>query len=431
MTLSTPRCDPAPKQQSTLVESNARPCARTVDAVTAPAGRDAAGLRVVYVINGLGPGGAEQSLAELLPLFQQAGIRPHVVCLKHRDIGVEGAVRALGCGVTFLPAGGWYTRVRGLRAVLRTNPADIIHSTLFEASVVSRLAALGTGIPVLTSLVNTNYEDAHRRDPNIRLLRLHGAQAIDAVTARYFTAHFHAISEAVKQSAIRSLGIPAERITVVFRGRTRERLGFPGVDRRRATRERLGIDDDETVILNVGRQEHQKGQRYLLEAAASLLPRHDRLRILIAGREGHATPELERMMARLGLAPRVVFLGYRTDVPDLLAAADIFVFPSLFEGLGGSALEAMAMGLPVVASDIPALREVVEDGSSGILVAPGSSDSLARALDRLVQDPGLRIRMGNRGMQLFDQKFTIERSAREMIALYERVIYDDAVQPSR
>src|SRR5690606_9579734 len=114
------------------------------------------------------------------------------------------------------------------------------------------------------------YEDAHRRDPNIRTWRLRAVQVVDAVTGRLLTKHFHAVGEAVKESAVRSLWIPPGRITVVRRGRGRARLGHPGAQRRRIARERLGIDPEELVVLNLGRQEHQKGQRYLLEAAAAL-----------------------------------------------------------------------------------------------------------------------------------------------------------------
>lgn len=135
------------------------------------------------------------------------------------------------------------------------------------------------------------------------------------------------------------------------RGRDGARLDQPGADRRRSVRAELGLRDNDEVLISVGRQEYQKGQRYLLEAAEALLSRRSRLVLLVAGRTGQASRELERLAARPGLAARVRFLGHREDVPDLLAATDVFVFPSLWEGLGGALIEVMALSLPIVASD--------------------------------------------------------------------------------
>ncbi|MGH7445815.1 MAG: glycosyltransferase, partial [Longimicrobiales bacterium] len=279
-------------------------------------------MKLCYLINGLGTGGAERSLAELLPFYLDGGIQPTVVCLKSRDIGVEADVRGLGCPVRFLPGGGVLARVRALRKLLRAERFDLLHTTLFDADVVGRLAAMGTGIPVITSVVNTAYDDARLADPNVGRLHLRAAQLIDGLTARALTTHFHAITQAVKDSTVASLGVRAERITVVFRGRSRARLETPDAERRSAVRQHLGLDADAEVILNVGRQEYQKGQQYLLQAVEPLLRSRPRLIVLIAGRAGHAATRLQERHAGSSAADRVWFLGHRTDVPDLLAAAD-------------------------------------------------------------------------------------------------------------
>ena len=118
------------------------------------------------------------------------------------------------------------------------------------------------------------------------------------------------------------------------------------------------------------------------------------------------------------------FLGHRDDAPEVLAAADVFVFPSLYEGLGGALIEAMALGLPIVASDLPAIREVVEPGSNALLVEPGSPADLADAIVALADDPERRRRMGARSRAIFEDRFTLERSARRMLDLFERVATD-------
>jgi glycosyltransferase involved in cell wall biosynthesis len=312
-------------------------------------------------------------------------------------------------------------RVRELRRLIADERPHLVHTTLFESSVAGRLAAVGKPVRIMSSLVNTPYDPVRLQDPKIRAGRMRLVRLFDSWTARLLTSHFHAITGAVKDAAVATLGIPADRITVIERGRDPDRLGQPSRERRRRARQSLGLEEDDEVLVNVGRQEYQKGQRYLLEAVPRLLANHPRLVLLIAGRDGHATAELQRTHRELELGGRVRFLGHRSDVPDILAAADVFVFPSLFEGLGGSVIEAMALGLPVVASDIPALREVVADGANARLVSPGSSRALAQAIAGLLDDENQRRGFGERSRAIFEERFTLERSTSRMIALYERL----------
>ena len=255
----------------------------------------------------------------------------------------------------------------------------------------------------------------------MRPLALSAIRLVDIATARRLTDHFHAITEAVKSWAVTDMGLDPSRITVVHRGRNPDRLGEPGSQRRRSARLALGLRDDDEVVVTVGRQEFQKGQRYLLEAVVALAPRRPHLRLLIAGRRGASSPELDRLLAIPELAGRVQVLGHREDVPDLLAASDLFAFPSLLEGLGGSVLEAMAMGLPIVASDLPAIREIVEPGENALLVPVAAADELAEAIDRILQDPRLARGFGQRSREIFLARFTSTRSAEAMIDLYRHL----------
>ncbi|MGH7508104.1 MAG: glycosyltransferase family 4 protein [Gemmatimonadales bacterium] len=381
-------------------------------------------MKLVYLINGLGTGGAERSLAELLPFYTAAGIESVVVCQHLRSEGVEQQLRSAGFDLRVLTSRRFPARILEFRALIRSERADLVHTTIFESDVLGRLAAAATDVPVLSSLVNTSYTPMRLADPNVPRLRLWAVRVIDAWTGRYLTTHFHAITHAVKDAAVRALGIAPERITVIERGRDPRRLGQPGPARRRRAREALGLRPDDEVLVTVGRQEIQKGQAYLLEAIAALARTRPRLVLLLAGRTGHASLELHRIHERLRLGDRVRFLGHRDDVPELLAAADLFVFPSLYEGLGCSVLEAMALGLPVVASDIPALREVVEDGQSAVLVRPAAPDALAAAVDHLLSAPLRAAAFGRRGIEIFAERFTLERSAARMVRLYREVAPD-------
>jgi glycosyltransferase involved in cell wall biosynthesis len=381
--------------------------------------------RVVHVIDGLGAGGAERSLVELLPVARAAGWASTVVCLHRRGEGVQSDAIRRGEDVRFLEARSLPQRVRALRRVLDDVGPDLVHSTLFAATVVARLACRDRRAPLLTSLVNTPYATARLGDPNINVFSIRALRTLDRAMSRW-TDRFHAITGAVADAAVHDLGIPRDRITVIPRGRDARRLGAPTPTRRAAARRSLGIGAATPLVVTVGRHEYQKGQVHLLRAATRVFAVHPDAVVLVAGRDGAASAELRRMHAELGLGDRVRFLGHRDDVPELLAAADVFVFPSLYEGLGGALIEAMALRLPVVASDIPAVREVVEDGATADLVPPGDPIALGDALVRLLGDADRMRAYGDRGGRRFEAEYTLATSTTRMLALYDEVGRDGA-----
>ena len=378
-------------------------------------------VRVLHVVNGLGTGGAERSLAELLPGFARAGVESRVACLSRKHEGVHARVEERGVPVTVVGPGRARSLV-GLRRLIRDWHPDIVHTSIFDADVLGRAAAVGTPARVLTSLVNTTYDGAAEADPSISARRLAAVRAVDRFTARHLTDHFHAISPAVRDSATAHLGIPADRVTVVPRGRDLGRLGAPSAARRRDVRDRLGLDSGAEVVLNVGRQEPQKGQDVLFRAVARLVEAHPDLVLVQAGRAGKSTAGLRTLVEELGLGERVRLLGHRDDVGDLLAAADVFAFPSVYEGLGGSVLEAMAMRVPVVVSDAPALVDVVAGGRAGVVVPVGDVEALAEALDRVLRTRALAGELADRALEEFTGRFTLERSVADMVTLFRDVL---------
>ena len=217
--------------------------------------------------------------------------------------------------------------------------------------------------------------------------------SFDGWTARHLTSELHAITEAAKASAVRGLRVSPDRVTVVFRSREQTRLGLASTERRQSVRQALGLEDAE-CLLNVARQEPQKGQLDLVDAFARIAQSCPRAVLLIAGNRGASTPLLDARIRALGLDRRVQLLGHRDDVGDLLVAADVFAFPSIFEGLGAALIEAMALGLPIVASDLPAVREVTGDGEVALLVPPGDPEALAAALQQILGRPAARHRPG-------------------------------------
>ena len=176
------------------------------------------------------------------------------------------------------------------------------------------------------------------------------------------------------------------------------------------------------MIVSVGRQEHQKGHRYVVEAIPAILAANPSTVLLLVGRDGYATPEIEAVMQRLGLGPpSVQRLGHRGDVPDLLSAADVMVFPSLFEGLGGTLIEAMALETPIVASDVPAIAEVLDGGRAGALVPPADPEALSDAVVALLADTTRRASLVSAARQRFEVEYELDRVAARMVHLYERL----------
>lgn len=198
------------------------------------------------------------------------------------------------------------------------------------------------------------------------------------------------------------------------------RLGTPSAERRQRARAALGVDDGAQVVVNVARQEFQKGLVHLLDATGTLNGRTD-LVVIQAGRRGRTTAELERRWSDLRLGDSFRFIGHREDVPDVLAAADVFVFPSLYEGLGGAVIEAMALGLPIVCSDLPALREVVEPNGNAIVVPAGDAGALAGALATLLDDRDRAAAFGVRSRAIFEERFTLDAVVDRMVDLYRQV----------
>lgn len=345
--------------------------------------------KIMFVIDSLGAGGAERSLVELLPHLHRAGADSLVVTLKPTEIGFEADARSMGIRIVQIGEDRLVRRVKALRRLIKSEDPDLVHTTLFDADIVGRLAAAGSRATVSVSLVNTSYDTRRYDDPHITRWKLEMARHIDGWTARHLCDRFHAITHAVERASIDALGISPDRVTVVPRGRDRSRLGLPSEERRARVRNQLGLNPSGPVLLNIGRQEFQKGQQHLLEAVALLREDYGDLVLLIAGREGNATADLKNTIDSLDLGVHVRLLGHRTDIGDLLSATDLFVFPSVYEGLGGVLIEAALLRAAIVATDLPAIREIFGEDYP-YLAAPADPRALAASIDELLSDKKAR-----------------------------------------
>lgn len=378
-------------------------------------------MRVLYVIDSLGRSGAEQSLLAMTPSLISGGVSLDVAYLYERE-GLKHQLETAGARTTSLgDPGGRGAATARLRRLIRDLEPDLVHTTLFDADLTGRAAAWLAGVPVVSSLVNVHYGPEQLANPRLRPGKVRAAQTLDSVTARACV-RFHAISQHVADVMARRLRIRRRPIDVIPRGRDPESLGRRTTARRTASRAGLGIEAGSPLILAVARQEHQKGLDVLLEAFPAVMASVPDARLMITGREGDATPALRSAVRRMGIDRHVRFLGERADVPELLCAADVFVFPSRWEGFGGALLEAMALEVPIVASDIAPVREIVSDDASATLARPGDAISLSNALVAVLKDRDRAELLAARARDRFLDSFTVDRVAEEMVAFYGRAL---------
>jgi glycosyltransferase involved in cell wall biosynthesis len=373
------------------------------------------------VIDGLGTGGAERSLAELVPLLKVRGFEFEVAFFHDRHPGVEDLLRKQHVPLRRVRGRNWITRCVRLRREIRRFEPALVHATLVGPSITARVAAAGTGAPVLTTLVGTTYTPpAPLSGKGFRPALI---RTVDSWTAMHLNARFHAISHAVANDAAAHLRIAEDSITVIPRGRGRARLGWPSPDRSERVRHELAVPHDADLVVSVGRQEERKGHVTLVEAWAGIAGARRHAHLVIAGRLGLASPAISRALDALPVEARrrVHLVGHTEDIGDLLSASDVFVFPSLHEGLGGALLEALGMSMPVVASDLPAFREFLVQGENAILVPPGYASAFAEAIGRLLDDEPLRGRMAAANLQLFEQRFQLDAVAQQTERLYREV----------
>lgn len=364
---------------------------------------------VVHYVDSDVFGGSEQVALELLAGLDRAKWRP--VLLHHPEPGLARLIdRAEKAGVPTratprVSDRNLLARLPGLmRAVGAERPAVFhAHLTWPLACKFGLVAAAVRGVPAVVATAHLFVE--HLMNWKVRLQ----LRAVGLGVHRYL-----AVSRHVHDRLVATLGLPGRKLRIVPNGIDPARFTRPADP---ALRARLDPSQGRPLVFTAARLAPQKGLDLLLEAAA-LVPE---ARFVIAG-DGPERGALEARAAALGVAPRLRLLGTRDDVADWLAACDLYVLPSLFEGLPISVLEAMAASKPVVATRIGGTDEAVADGETGILVTPGDASALAGAIRTFISDPERARVAGDAGRRRFEARFTSGAMVAAVTATYQELL---------
>ena len=363
---------------------------------------------MLLLITELDIGGAEKTLYELATRLPRKEFSPVVACLKGRG-EVGGWLEEKEIPVHYLEMKSRYdiAALRSLRKLISSHEIRILHSFLFHACVATAMLRGCADLVRIWSL-RVIQQGWWRRQILRRLQR-----RVGAVTC---------VSEGVRSFASNTLAIPDDKLVVIPNGI--DASEFKNL--RPGLREELDLPGDALLVVSVGRLDEQKGMHYLIRAAASVSNRRPETVFAIAG-DGPLRASLENEIKQLGLEGRVHLLGWRDDIPDILATVDLFVLPSLWEGMPNVILEAMACGKPVIATDIGGSRELVVNNETGRLVPPKDAASLAVTIEQLLAHLDLACTMGKRGAERASQVFGLDAMVERNVELYRAALCNSAM----
>jgi sugar transferase (PEP-CTERM/EpsH1 system associated) len=367
---------------------------------------------IVHVVHSLGVGGLENGVVNLVNTTGTR-YRHTIVCMT--TAGALAARLHPGIEVVELhkrPGHDLGAVGRLIRVLRRVGPA-VVHSrnwATFDAVPAARLA----GVPHLVhgehgrDVSDPDGSNARRN----RLRRLFSP----------FVSRFVTVSDDLRRWLVDRVGLPSQKVVTIHNGVDLAR--FSGLDRVRA-RDQIGVSAAALVLGTVGRLDPVKDQAGLIRAFGRLAAKHGGLHLAIVG-SGPCRADLAALIGSLGLAGRAHLLGEREDVPAALAALDCFVLPSIAEGMSNTILEAMAIGLPVVATRVGGSPELVTDGVTGRLVAAQDVMALTSAIDSYLDDPALRARHGRAGRLKAQECFGLERMSGSYTNLYAQLVRSGA-----
>jgi len=366
-------------------------------------------LKVLQLVEDLKIGGLERVIASIAYGLDRKRYDIEVWCFSGRgDIAEE--LTGNGAKVKMIDIRSCYNpfSILKLASLFKEYKPDIVHTHTYFGNTIGRVAAKLAGVPAVVTHVHSIYRDYAAKHLLIeRFLSVFADKII-------------CCSEAVKDFVVKREKIHSKKVIVIYNGALPAESDNP--EDMSNYRKAHGIDGTDIVLSTVASLRVQKGHKYFLDGLAHVVKKHNNVKYLIAG-EGPLRKELEEYVDKLGLSSNVVFLGTEKNIQTLLGITDIFVLPSLVEGLSLAAVEAMAYGKPIVASRTGGLPEVVTDSVTGYLVPPEDSEGIARRINELIDDKDKRMIMGAEAKKVFEKKFNIKIMLSRIEGLYEDIIH--------
>jgi glycosyltransferase involved in cell wall biosynthesis len=369
--------------------------------------------KIVYLIDGLSMGGAERLMVPVLKHLSRAHFDPYVCAIQSKDGNpMADELRALGVPVECLNI----EHLRDLEAIPRLTKylkrigADLVHTQLEAANILGNISAKLLRLPSVCTIHVMPPLDVKTKT------KLH--QKVEWFTLRHFCDRVISVSEEARRYHLAISGTPERQVTTIYNGI--DVAPFSNIDyasERSSVRAELRIPLDAYVLVTVAVLRPPKGIQYMMRAMPSILASHPNTYYLIVGSGTHREALMEEV-SKAGVNKRVVFAGMRKDIPQLLAASDIFVLPTLTEALPTVLAEAMAARLPLIASRVGGVPEMITEGQNGFLVKPEDLEALSNACIRLLKNPDERAAMGAEGWRIVNQKFSIERQVEQLRDLY-------------
>lgn len=351
-------------------------------------------------------GGVEGHICGLLQNISREKFRPHLVC----DPAIFDRFRAAvpDVRVTALELSSPAHSIAALRLahLIRQERFQIVHSHMFWSSLFASPIAWLCRVPVVVETLHGT--EAWRKGWK-------ASNTIDRVVNQFVSKHV-AVCESDARFLTNKKEVPADKIVTIHNGINAQKLAV-APNARQSIRHAIGARETDCVLITVARFHKGKGHRVLLEAMQQLAGRYRQAKLVLVG-EGEEQAEMRQLCQSLGIADRVRFAGFQPNVGEWLSAADINVLPTFYEGFPLTVLEAMASGLPTVASNVGGIPEAIEDGFSGMLVPAGSSTDLAAAVSTLIADADLRQRLGCAARQRALQSFTFDQQIRATEEMY-------------
>lgn len=370
-------------------------------------------LKILHIISKLPIGGVENQLLLVLKNYNREKFQPFVCSLSDKgEIGKE--IEKIGIKVFALNKLKHtfdFSIVKDICNIIKREKIQIVRTHQYHANFYGRIAAKKSKVPCIVASVHNVYtrdKKLHRRIINRFLAK--------------FTDKIIAVSEEVKRDILKYDKIPEDKVQVIYNGV--DLNAFNQSFDKKQIKKKLGINpDDVPVIGTVGRLTEQKGHIYLLQAILKLKNKFPDIKVLIVG-DGPLMDALKSYTSSSGLSKNVIFTGFKRDIPALLSIMDIFVFPSLWEGLPNALIEAMASGKTIIASNLPQIKEVLGSDGLGILVPPKDSDSISQSIDFLLKNEEIAKKMGNLAKNKACIRFNIENTVRIYEKMFEKILKD-------